>query len=125
MAPQHTLGKIKDLTAATLKSSVSVAATATGVVRTVAATGKSLAGHAVHGAVSAAGAARGPVPPGDSPDGGEPTPVNVVEELGLDPAPVAERPGDRPITAIDAAADPDAVDATPADVAARTRRRPS
>ncbi|WP_235736474.1 hypothetical protein [Nocardioides alcanivorans] len=43
-----------------------------------------------------------------------PEPVNVVEELGLDPAPF-DKP--KPNTTIDAAADPSAVDATPADVA--------
>lgn len=50
-------------------------------------------------------------------DGGgkqHPEPVNVVEQLGLDPAPVPEP---KPNTSIDAAADPDAVDVTPADVA--------
>jgi len=43
-----------------------------------------------------------------------PEPVNVVEELGLDPAPVDEP---EPDNSIDAAADPDSVDATPADIA--------
>ncbi len=43
-------------------------------------------------------------------------PVNVVKELGLDPAPIPDtRP--KPTTRIDAAADPEGVEATPADVA--------
>lgn len=52
-----------------------------------------------------------------------PDPVNVTEELGLDPAPVEKTarskkaPRTKPITDIDAAADPSAVDATPADLA--------
>lgn len=49
-------------------------------------------------------------------------PVNVTEELGLDPSPVAKpkRPRkqqEKPVTAIDAEADPSDVDVTPADVA--------
>ncbi|TNM49575.1 hypothetical protein FHP29_01625 [Nocardioides albidus] len=49
-------------------------------------------------------------------------PVNVTEELGLDPAPVErpkapKAPSSRPVTGIDAQADPDHVHATPADVA--------
>lgn len=43
-------------------------------------------------------------------------PVNVVKELGLDPAPAPDTQPE-PTTSIDAAADPDSVDATPADVA--------
>ncbi|NYJ03077.1 uncharacterized protein involved in copper resistance [Nocardioides thalensis] len=49
-------------------------------------------------------------------------PVNVTEELGLDPAPVAKKKdaakdATKPVTDIDAAADPSTVDVTPADVA--------
>jgi len=47
-------------------------------------------------------------------------PVNVTEELGLDPAPVAKprkEPAPPPVTGIDAQADPDHVDVTPADIA--------
>lgn len=53
--------------------------------------------------------------------GTEPGPVNVHEELGLDPAPV-EKPHTRrqpAVTAIDQQAEPDLVESTPADVAAR------
>ncbi len=52
----------------------------------------------------------------------DPTPVNVVEELGLDPAPVDTPASARPITSIDAQADPEHVEATPADVAERISR---
>jgi hypothetical protein len=50
-------------------------------------------------------------------------PVNVTEELGLDPSPVAKRKprksaARKPVTSIDAEADPSDVDATPADLAA-------
>ncbi len=49
-------------------------------------------------------------------------PVNVTEELGLDPSPVAKakRPrqqAEKPVTSIDAEADPTEVEVTPADVA--------
>lgn len=57
----------------------------------------------------------------EAPGPAEPEPVNVVEELDLDPAPADEPtptvPGQEPVTTIDAAADPDHVEATPADVA--------
>lgn len=58
-------------------------------------------------------------------------PVNVTEELGLDPSPVAKpkRPrkaAPKPVTKIDAEADPAHVDATPADVAeAVSHHKPS
>jgi hypothetical protein len=54
---------------------------------------------------------------------GSPEPVNVTQELGLDPAPVEKpkpakkAPAKKPTTKIDAAADPSDVDVTPADVA--------
>ena len=54
----------------------------------------------------------------------EPVPVNVTEAAGIDPAPVT-KPGpkrtkkaaSKPVTEIDAAADPSSVTVTPADVA--------
>jgi hypothetical protein len=54
-------------------------------------------------------------------------PVNVTEELGLDPAPVAKprprrTPAPPPVTDIDAQADPAHVDATPADIADAVRK---
>lgn len=45
-------------------------------------------------------------------------PVNVTEELGLDPAPV-DKPTEKPVTKIDAAAEASDVDVTPADIADR------
>ena len=56
--------------------------------------------------------------------GREPGPVNVVEELGLDPAP-AEKPREAAtpaVTAIDQQAEPGLVQSTPADVADRIER---
>jgi hypothetical protein len=56
--------------------------------------------------------------------GTEPGPVNVTEELGLDPAPL-DRPRERrtpAVTGIDQQAEPGLVDSTPADVAARIAR---
>lgn len=55
-------------------------------------------------------------------------PVNVTEELGLDPSPVAKPKGPRrttakPVTAIDAEADASEVDVTPADVAEAVSHR--
>lgn len=57
-------------------------------------------------------------------------PVNVTEELGLDPSPVAKpkRPRkqpEKPVTGIDAEADVSDVDVTPADVADAVSHRTS
>lgn len=59
---------------------------------------------------------------GDGPDPGRP--VNVVERLGLDPAPVPRRRVRRTpaVTAIDRQAEPRLVESTPADVARRIDR---
>ena len=57
--------------------------------------------------------------------GREPGPVNVVEELGLDPAPAPRTkapPRRAAVTAIDQQAEPRLVRSTPADVAARISR---
>lgn len=57
----------------------------------------------------------------------EPGTVNVVEELGLDAAPVEQPtptpPRTAPVTGIDEQAEPRLVDSTPADVAARIARQ--
>ena len=53
----------------------------------------------------------------------QPTPVNVVEELGLDAAPVEEKSTGKPATSIDAAADTGHVDVTPADVAPKVAKK--
>lgn len=63
-----------------------------------------------------------PVPPEPQVDVSPDRPVNVTEELGLDPSPVAKpkRPRkqpEKPVTSIDAEADPSDIDVTPADVA--------
>ncbi|WP_408895753.1 hypothetical protein ACJ5H2_12640 [Nocardioides sp. R1-1] len=129
MIPKNPLGTIKDLAGEALKVPGKVAGSAVGVART--ATEK--AAHAV-GSLTTQDA------PGDVPDAPAPTdaapttqdepkveispdkPVNVTEELGLDPAPVDEprppkTPKPAPVTAIDAEADPSQVHVTPADVA--------
>lgn len=69
-----------------------------------------------------------PTPAEPVPADAAPEPVNVVEELDLDPAPVdesamvTEEPP--PVTDIDAQADRDAVDVTPADVAEQLEKGP-
>jgi hypothetical protein len=59
-----------------------------------------------------------------TPDTSAPVPVNVQEELGLDAAPVdtPRVPRTPPVTSIDEQAEPDLVESTPADVAARLQR---
>lgn len=69
-----------------------------------------------------------PVPPDPQVDITPDRPVNVTEELGLDPSPVAKpkRPRkqpEKPVTKIDAEADPSEVDVTPADVAEAVSHR--
>jgi len=111
----HPFGMIKDLTLGAIKTPVTVAGHAT---RTAAGLTVRVVDRLVPG----------PDLPVQREQRGrrQPTPVNVTEELGLDPAPVAERPQDRPLTSIDEAADPDAVDATPADIAgAVAKKRPT
>lgn len=97
-----------------------------GVARNVLKVPITLAGSAVRLAQSVAGGNHGNE---QQPSSREPKveispdqPVNVTEELGLDPSPVAKpkRPRkqpEKPVTGIDAAADPSDVDVTPADVA--------
>jgi len=82
-----------------------------------------LAGTATRLARSVIGTKRDePAPPVPQVDISPDRPVNVTEELGLDPSPVAKpkRPRqqpEKPVTGIDAEADPSDVAATPADVA--------
>ena len=102
------IGTIKRLSAAALKAPAAVAGAAVGVAQTAARRVKG--GDAEH--------SDGEPSLKISPD----EPVNVTEELGLDPAPVAKprprtTPAPPPVTDIDAQADPDHVDATPADIA--------
>ena len=121
----HPLGTIKDLTTDTVTRGVTlpirVAARTFGVARGAASVGRHVAQEVVGRGASTTSEPAGawPAEPARVPE-----PVNVVEALDLDPAPVDETPAessdaDEPVTSIDAQADPDDVDATPADVAER------
>ncbi len=117
MAHKQPLVKIKDLALDSLKASLGLARSAANVAR-------STAGRAVKGVSLLVG---GRIAPTETSGGEEspadrPEPVNVVEALGLDPTPVGKTSSPKPATSIDAAADPDAVSATPADVARAVRR---
>lgn len=165
MARKNPLGKIKDLTAATLKLPATAAGKAVDGAKGAAAAGISVADQVTRTAVSTAGSvvhrrkgtpaeaasepetepeSRASTAPAEQPESvaeqseqsGQPeqpeqphvdtsAPVNVVDELGLDPAPVkkptpprkaTKAPG-RAQTGIDAAADPGSVNVTPADLA--------
>lgn len=113
----HPLGSIKDLATDTLKTGITlparVAARAYGVAKGAASVGVRAASERRHDATA----------PWEEATTADPTedvkPVNVVEELGLDPAPVDVPAEPQPITSIDAQADPESVDVTPADVAER------
>lgn len=142
---KNPLGKIKDLTVDTLKSPRDMAGKAVGQARGAASVGRHLAGQATKSATSlTAGAvsklvsgrkltvAPAPAAPDHAPSapaaaapakGDLPTPVNVTEELGLDPAPVEAPQTDEPLTSIDAEADAGNVDVTPADVAKAVARK--
>jgi hypothetical protein len=75
-------------------------------------------------AARAVGLARGTVSVVRGAPSSAPVPVNVQEELGLDAAPVdtPRVPRTPPVTSIDEQAEPDLVESTPADVAARLQR---
>lgn len=137
---KNPLGKIKDLTVDSLKSPRDMAGKAVGQARGAASVGRHLAGQATKSATSlTAGAVSKLVsgrkltvaPAPAAPERAEsapatedlPTPVNVTEELGLDPAPVDAPQTDEPLTAIDAEADASTVDVTPADVAKAVARK--
>lgn len=147
---KNPLGKIKDLTVDTLKSPRDMAGKAVGQARGAASVGRHLAGQATKSATSlTAGAvsklvsgrkltvAPAPAAPDHAPSAPAaaapttedlPTPVNVTEELGLDPAPVdapqtEDSQTDEPLTSIDAEADAGNVDVTPADVARAVARK--
>ncbi|QIX27142.1 hypothetical protein ncot_11435 [Nocardioides sp. JQ2195] len=159
MAGNKPLGKIKNVTAGSLKISAAAAGRAIGLAKgTLSTSGhvaRSVAAGAA-GAVSSLTGRRQATPSeeqstgtdsataapqaepatyaaqGGSAESGrpeptavkeaQPEPVNVTEELGLDPAPVEKpkpkkKPATKPTNRIDAAADPSTMDATPADVA--------
>lgn len=120
MAIKDQISKVTELAASAVHVPAAVVGTAVGLTKGTVKTVRSvIAGHPV------------PAPPVPTDvDPAEPgqvavdpdKPVNVTEELGLDPSPVARtkqqpRAQDRPVTRIDADADPGQVDATPADVA--------
>ena len=133
------LGTIKDLTTGTLSRGIMLparlAARSFGVARGAVSVGKHVAHDVTRrgSSATAATAPTGPTEPAEAAEKAQPVdtsePVNVVEELGLDPAPVDEpaggtTDGDEPVTTIDAQADPEAVDVTPADVADQIGNRP-
>ena len=95
-----------------------VTGTATSLVRGAAGLGLTVAG-----AVGEQVSRRIPSVPGDGPE-----PVNVVEELDLEPAPVdevvAQSHEPAPVTEIDAEADPSAVAVTPASIAKQVEQGP-
>ncbi len=123
------LATIKDVTGAAAGSAVGLAKSATGKA---AGAVSALVGTAREHAATPSRSAPQPTdvePPAETPAEPEPAikpdePVNVTEELGLDPAPVTKpkrkTPAKKPVTGIDAAADPTHVDVTPADIAERT-----
>lgn len=140
------LGKIKDVATDTLKLPVAVAGSAVGLAKS--ATGKAtgavsalVGGGEQHHSPTHGNDQAPPVPtdvepePTEQPEPAEQPeqphvdidpdePVNVTEELGLDPAPVTKpkprkKAAPKPVTAIDAQADPIDVDVTPADIADR------
>jgi hypothetical protein len=113
-------GKIKDVAVQALGVAVTAA---TSAFRLAKGTAASLLGKRSSSGASTHDAAEADAQPSATstesntdpvPDPAHPKPVNVVEKLGLDPAPF-DKP--KPNTTIDAAADPSAVTATPADVA--------
>lgn len=128
MTHKNPLGKIKDVASASLKAPATVAGSAVGLAK--ATTGRAAS---VVGALVGSGAQESPAPTPASAAAPAPTeaagpvsptePVNVTEQLGLDPAPVAKpkraakKPTRKPVTKIDANADASDVDVTPADVA--------
>ncbi|GAA4802196.1 hypothetical protein ACFQ0K_13040 [Nocardioides caeni] len=124
MTHTTTLDKIKHLAGETLKVPAAATGAAVGLAKTAA--------DRITGVVGSLAGGRPetgqPAPTSTAPPPTETAvavdpeqPVNVTEELGLDPAPVAKpkkrRPAPKPVTGIDAAADTTAVDATPADIA--------
>lgn len=145
MARKNPLGMIKDVAVESLKLPVGAAGTAVGLARGAASAGRtagvqvtrtatdlttdavtSLVGGRHGSTLTPAPDATVPAPePGTA---RRPEPVNVTEELGLDPAPVdkpkpARKAARKPVTRVDAEADPSTVDATPADVRKAVARK--
>ncbi|KRC48849.1 MULTISPECIES: hypothetical protein [unclassified Nocardioides] len=123
MAIKDQLSKVTDLAATAVHVPATVAGTAVGLAQGTVRTVRSvIAGH--HESAPPVPTDVDPVEPVEphQVEVDPSRPVNVTEELGLDPSPVARPKGprqqpERPVTGIDAAADPSDADATPADVA--------
>lgn len=105
MAIKNPIGMIKSVAVGSLKTPVAI--------------GRSTVGAAAGAVTSLLGNRSAEEAPAAQPE-----PVNVTEEAGIDPAPVAKpkakrtkKAASKPITGIDAAADPSSVTVTPADVA--------
>ncbi len=117
------LGTLKNQTLGTIIRGVTLPARAYGLVK---GTAKGTASSGARLLGYATGPATSPWQTADTipPRVDTSRPVNVNQELGLDPAP-ADRGRPRrtpPVTEIDAQAEPRLVDSTPADVAARIAR---
>ena len=118
------LGTVKD---ATLQLAATPVVLAGRVVSAVARAGLDVAGRAVDTLAPSQAPGQPPVQhdadrdadrEADRDEQDLPVPVNIHDELGLDAAPVEKpRRKPKPLTKIDAQADPAKVDATPADVA--------
>lgn len=146
MTDKSPLDQIKDIAVGSLKAPAAAAGSAIGMAKGAASAGLAAGGHVVEVVTSTAADAvssltgqrdsQAPEARSAQPEPHqeqEPVatetrttssePVNVTEELGLDPSPIAKpkpkkAPAKKePATKIDAAADPSAVDVTPADVA--------
>ncbi|MFC5727300.1 MULTISPECIES: hypothetical protein [Nocardioides] len=150
MARRNPLGRIKDIAVGSLKAPATMAGSVVGLAKGTVSAGAQVAKTATESVAGAVPYLRGrKVPdPAAADSGGQESsvapaveeepgssprtePVNVTEELGLDPAPVEKpkpakkAPTKKPMTRIDAAADPSDVDVTPADVAQVVAKKPA
>ena len=121
----HPLGTIQNAATGVITLPTRLAARAYGVARGTVSVARAVVAPAP---ASPTWEAADPEPAADEPApvtlGTEPGPVNVVEELDLDPAPVEKprEPATPAVTAIDQQAEPGLVQSTPADVAERIER---
>jgi hypothetical protein len=124
---KNPLGMIKGVAVGSLKAPVNATGSVLSLAKGAASAGRTVSVQATRTATSkAAGAVSTLVGGRKVSEAPSPEPVNVSEELGLDPTPVQKprspkkaAPSAKPITKIDAAADPSSVDVTPVDVAER------
>ena len=127
MVSKNPLGMIRDVAVGSLKAPVNATGSALSLAKGAASAGRVVSVQATRTATGkAAGAVSTLVRGRKDSEAPSPEPVNVSEELGLDPTPVKKprspkktAPSAKPITMIDAAADPSSVDVTPVDVAER------